>query len=410
VLKNFPEIDYRNHPAFINLFDNYKYDNNKIDEIIDAIDNSFDNAIGLNDINKARKAFEEEITLHIHRLVDYVKVHIGSVVAFELFIITIEYTKDVLLKSLIRDSLKIKYKKKKCDSSELELLKDDGMYLSKVNAEIKYELQKNSREYYHRLKEKAVLKPHLRSYENIPRFSTLSKSISKLVKTSGILSVVSNYMQTDMQILGTGIEYSCSEHEWYKNSYSSIQGYSSAHEYLHIDEAPHFPKTLYYLNPVSKVENGATKFIKGSHTLKRSNFLTTFHKGLDRESVDRYFKIDDTYYRPMYKIVELRQILAKLPERLIGSSHLGDDIIEGTTISNELKENEATFINDGSDAIVFDGCNGLHKGANTTEGERLSLQIIYVPKNEYLVNRLSKDYSSSEKIKILLRKVRELCL
>ena len=410
MLKQYPKINYKEHPAFKKFFVSYNYDDLKIDEMISNIDQAIEEVSKVESIEQLHVAFEKEISVCIDRLVDYVKDHMNSFIALELFTKAIDYVKHEVFQSLIRGSLHTKYVEKQCDQSKLEALKKDGYYIANVSEKLKRELYEASRPYYERLKQKAIKYPHLRSHESVKKFSKLSKAINKLVKEANILDVVSNYTQADMKIMGTGIEYSCADHTWYKNPYPDVENYQSDHYYLHLDEADYLPKTLYYLTPVHSVDQGATKFIKGSHTATRSHFVTLFHKGLDKVSVERFFKLDDTYYRPLYKNMELRSFLAKFPARLIGSSHLGDDVIPGSDISKELSENEVTFLSEGLEAIVFDGGNGLHKGANVKVGERLSLQIIYTAKNERLVERLSKKYKLTDKATLIAKQIRELFL
>lgn len=409
-LKKYPEINYMEHPAFSGLFESYKYDDIKINKMISNIDELIEKASEVPSVGQIKIIFEHEVSATIDSLVTYVKENIDSIVAFELFINSINYVKSEIFKNLLRGPFKLKYKQRKCEISKLESIKQDGMCIVGIDENIKRELYTASRPYYNRLQKKAEEFPHLRSYESVKRFSELSHCINKLVKKTNILNIVSNYMQTDMEILGTGIEYSSDAHTWYKNPYPDIQNYYSDHYYLHVDEGAAFPKTLYYLNPVKKIEQGATKFITGSHKATRSNFISLFQKGMDRASTDRYFKIDDSYYRPMYKNLELRKLLTKFPSRLIGSSHLGDDVIPESDIAKELSKNEISFLSDGLEALVFDGANGLHKGANVTEGERLSLQIIYRPKNEFLIDRLSKKYTQTDKFKLLINQIKGLYL
>lgn len=410
MLTKYPEINYKEHPAFAGLFEIYPYDDAVIETMINDIDSAVEKATKIVDIDKLTEVFEKDINKLIDTLSIYVEKKIGSLIAYELFANTIQYVKDETLKSLIRDSFKSAYKDKKCDEFQLNALQHDGMYIVHVDEKLKEELFQASRPYYERLKKRAHEHPHLRSYENVKRFSKLSRSIKKMVKEAGILDTVSNYMHIDMTIMGAGIEYSCPEHTWFKNPYPELENYHSDHYYLHLDEGAYEPKTLYYLSPVDHVEQGATQYIKGSHTASRSNFVILFQKGLDRTSADRFFKFDNSYYRPLYKNVELRKILAKFPLRLIGSSHLGDDILSNSPIANELSENTVTFFSTGTEAIVFDGGNGLHKGANVTSGERLSLQIVYKAKNEFLVNRLFKKYTFSDKAVLILRQLRGLFL
>lgn len=407
-MQKYPSIDFSNHSAFQGLFENYVYDDTKVTALIKAVDESI--LFTKSKTNNVHEVFDKEINDKINALVEYVREVINSEIAFELFYTSVEYVKDELLKELVMNSLTKNYHFNNKNDDSLSQLNEHGVNIRSVKSDLKKSLQNASRPYYERLKKQAELNPHLRSYENVKRFSKMYKLIDKLVHETGAIKVVSDYMKADMVLMGAGLEYSSPIHKWYKNPYPDINNYETEHGYLHTDEASYFPKALYYLTPVIKVENGATKFIDGSHKAERSAFIFLFQKGLDRISVDRYFKVDNTYYRPLYKNLELRKILAKLPLPLIGSSHLGDDIEVGSELSKKLKEDEIVFISDGSELLVFDGGNGLHKGANVSEGERLSLQIIFQHKKRYKIDRLVKQQSIKNRLIHCLKTFRELYL
>jgi hypothetical protein len=81
------------------------------------------------------------------------------------------------------------------------------------------------------------------------------------------------------------------------------------------------------------------------------------------------------YYRPRFLLKEYRQDLLALPSAFRGTTHFGDDIVDGSELSSQLLAAEETFLGEAGLMVVFDGSAGIHRGSQVERGERWALQI-----------------------------------
>jgi hypothetical protein len=67
-----------------------------------------------------------------------------------------------------------------------------------------------------------------------------------------------------------------------------------------------------------------------------------------------------------------------LPAVLRGSTHFGDDVLDGSALSEALLEAEETFVAPAGTLIVFDGSRGIHRGGLVRPGgQRWALQLAF---------------------------------
>ena len=64
-----------------------------------------------------------------------------------------------------------------------------------------------------------------------------------------------------------------------------------------------------------------------------------------------------------------------LPAALRGTTHFGDDILDTSTLSSLLLNDEVVFAGPAGTFLVFDGATGIHRGGQVTRGERWAVQI-----------------------------------
>jgi hypothetical protein len=128
-------------------------------------------------------------------------------------------------------------------------------------------------------------------------------------------------------------------------------------------------------------EDGPFGYVRGSHTWHRSPFISALQNGFDATSTD-IFEIERDqldyklgYYRPRFKLAEQRQNMLLLPPMLRGSTHFGDDILDGTDVSNELLSREVVFKGEAGMCVLFDGSRGVHRGSLARTGRRWAVQI-----------------------------------
>jgi hypothetical protein len=84
------------------------------------------------------------------------------------------------------------------------------------------------------------------------------------------------------------------------------------------------------------------------------------------------------YYRPRFKLPEQRRNLLTLPAALRGSTHFGDDLLDGSHLSDALLEREHVFTGPAGTVVMFDGSRGIHRGGQPGKGgARWAVQIAF---------------------------------
>lgn len=68
-----------------------------------------------------------------------------------------------------------------------------------------------------------------------------------------------------------------------------------------------------------------------------------------------------------------------LPQELQYNSHFGWDIIPGSSLEEELINKEIICTGQAGEYIVFDGARLVHRGGLVQVGERLALQVCFIP-------------------------------
>ena len=68
------------------------------------------------------------------------------------------------------------------------------------------------------------------------------------------------------------------------------------------------------------------------------------------------------YYRPRFRHVEDRRDMLSLPVSLRGSTHFGDDILDGSELSDALLDVGHRFVAPAGTVVMFDGSRGIHRG------------------------------------------------
>ena len=146
---------------------------------------------------------------------------------------------------------------------------------------------------------------------------------------------------------------------------------------MHFDADRDVLKAMLYLTDVGS-ENGPFSFIPGSHQWARSSLVCAIHKGFDQAQWQVFQWPDNRqsyYYRPRFKLREQRPDTLALPPRLRGSTHFGDDILDGSPLSQELLRREHVFTAPSGTITLFDGSQGVHRGGLVRDGARWVIQI-----------------------------------
>ena len=132
-----------------------------------------------------------------------------------------------------------------------------------------------------------------------------------------------------------------------------------------------------YLSDVT-INTGPFTVVRQSNLADKSFFLGHLHAAMDRilwgaiENRRKTLIID-----PRLSINVKYCFLS--PKAFQGSTHFGDDLVDGTEGSDALLKDMEPVVGSCGTACVFDGYRTIHSGGLVREGERLALQIGFQP-------------------------------
>lgn len=256
-------------------------------------------------------------------------------------------------------------------------LKRDGAHVCRLDPETHKQLWALCAPYVENLRERAKGQPRARVVQSMERYSRVGQVLARFFRQQGILDGLAGYVGSNVNFTGFSLEYSYPQQTWWRGVYSDVGLPDSKTAYMHYDAGSRDPKAIIALSDVG-VENGPTSFVRGSHAQERSTFLHFMITSLDyafRE--DEALKNDSANYRPRFGRTEYRREFMMLPKAFQGSSHFGDDILDGSPLSEQLLSNEFQVTKDVGNCIVFDGNYGIHRGALLRSGERVVFQVIF---------------------------------
>lgn len=211
-------------------------------------------------------------------------------------------------------------------------------------------------------------------------YSPGAQAIRKALYDKGVIDAVSAYIGQEMGFLYAALDYSHEKQNWYKDCYRDVGLSTAKTVYMHFDADHDVMKAMLYLKDVGP-KNGPFRYVRASHRWQRSTAQCALDKGFDVQQTKMFAMENDGldyklgYYRPRYKLPEYRKGLSMLPSNLRGSTHFGDDIVDGSPLSVSLLQQEEVFVGPAGTFVVFDGSKGIHRGSQVDEGERWAVQI-----------------------------------
>lgn len=227
--------------------------------------------------------------------------------------------------------------------------------------------------------------------------------IKRFLRRNHIEEGISAFAGYPMELVGYALTYSHPEESWFKQCYQDLELKVPKTVQMHFDEDNISAKSMLYLNDVWK-ENGAFSFVPRSAAIIASRSQTSYFKCLDYAHAAFAASrgaTETSYNRALFGTPALRPHFARLPAELQGSSGPGDDIEDGTPLSDFLTSNEQKITTSVGDFALFAGGETLHRGGVVESGERWALQMIYKdppPDREKVMQRA----------RALLRPVRDL--
>lgn len=201
----------------------------------------------------------------------------------------------------------------------------------------------------------------------------------KFILDNKIDELISKYHGAKCRIKYIASDYCHSRQTWFRNNHEGQDIIKT--NYIHFDADPNVSKMLIYLSDVTD-NDGPFKFVRGSNLQQISLFLKYMHYSLEQINNPIFSRKDDLYVRGLF--TNRKDLLMKLPNILIGATHFGDDLLEGSVLYNYVVDNLVSFEASKGTCILFDGFSGLHVGGNPLHGERLAIQVAF----EYEVKKV----------------------
>lgn len=379
----YPAIDYRAHPAFRSL-DVVPYAH---DEEINALISSIDER--LEKLSDAHFSSDNEIVHSFDRgaakIIAVLKARLLETIRDERVVTWLEGAFAKASEELLQQVRVANFRR---GASPLGIqttagrvvaqdLRRDGIHICRLDADTHKRLLKFCAPHMSELRELAKIRPNERIVHNFELYGEVGRELHRFFRRQGILDGLVGYVGNNVNFAGFALEYSYARQNWWRGAYSDIGLPDSKTTYMHYDQGCRDPKAIIALTDVTE-ENGPTGFIRGSHKKPRSRFLHFMMTGLDHcFQKDGQREANDTNYRPRFASERYRREFLLLPRALQGSSHFGDDILDGTPLSEELLSNEVRMTKDIGNCIVFDGNFGIHRGGMVRSGERFVFQVIF---------------------------------
>jgi Phytanoyl-CoA dioxygenase (PhyH) len=385
---NVPVIDYRNHPAFVAAGSGKSGSEDAIDEQLKEIDREADRIL-----SESKSSREELLRRYEHSMPPRFKALSASVIQFaglerpirEFVESAIDRACEFLLEDLQARFITINSKRQESGKNataaeRLQSFQTDGFCRIGIYPSLAKEIWSKTWWERSQLRARSKSDPWRHCALALQRYSPGADAICNFLVTEGVIELASAYMGQQMEFIYAALDHAHERQSWYKNCYSDIGLPTSKTAYMHFDADHDVIKAMLYLRDVGP-ENGPFRFVRGSHKWNRSAVVTAISRGFDVEQEARFEAEADGldyklgYYRPRYKVNEYREALAKLPNLLRGSTHFGDDIVDGSVLSTQLLSQEEVFVGSAGILVIFDGSRGIHRGSLVESGSRWAVQI-----------------------------------
>jgi hypothetical protein len=383
-----PAVDFAAHPAYAQLARAGNELDSEVDSLVNEIDGHY-SRIGtvLYDDDEGRwREYDREISPRIDSLIEVTlrSPHLRPAFA--------RHFKSAMqsARRRLRTNLSAVVQPRNSDMAKLTaqvaddlcLFRRDGFYKAVPDANLATRVW--TKTFLERAVMRRMARKNPRRHCVIPLdpMSAGAKALQEAVVRGGILDLASAYAGMPMAYLYAALDHAHPSQDWYKGCYAAEGLPTSKTVYMHLDADSGIMKALFYLKDVGPGD-GPFSFVRGSHLWKRSPLTVAVQKGMDDAQSDAFELQPDGldyksgYYRPFYKLREHRADILSLPSRLRGSTHFGDDIVDGSALSNELLSHEEVFTGPAGTLVMFDGSRGIHRGSLAEKGERWAIQLAF---------------------------------
>lgn len=278
-------------------------------------------------------------------------------------------------------------------SDKLNLLKADRCFFGQLSNETTAKILETGAEAIDILRGRAAQKKHTRedlSFNSGREVTRLAGLLNEEFAATGVLDTISQYMGRKYKVGGLALEISVPGATWWKNTLEGVA--SPKTMYAHLDESIRHPKSIVYLSNV-KAQNGPTSCNPGVYESLGLNALQDLiGRIINKVGMAENSPLKDYYGRAYHQTMSserFRRHFMKLPPQLRFNSHFGWDVIAGSEAEKNIADREKIMLGGPGTFIVFDGGRLLHRGGLLMEGERIVLQVIFIPVPTLMQNVLS---------------------
>jgi ectoine hydroxylase-related dioxygenase (phytanoyl-CoA dioxygenase family) len=228
-----------------------------------------------------------------------------------------------------------------------------------------------------RLKSKQIPAPHC--VLSLHAHSPATLMLKRVLQKSGAIDLASAYLGKPAEFFYAALDHAHPAQSWYQDCYNDTQLGTAKTVYMHTDANCDIIKAMMYLQDVDE-EDGPFCFVPGSSQWERSPLVVAVQKGFDEASGYVFAGRPDNgnYYRPRFRHAEERRDMLALPPSLRGSTHFGDDVLDGSELSDALLSAEKRFVAPAGTVVMFDGSRGIHRGGLVQPGgSRWAIQLAF---------------------------------
>jgi len=387
-MNQFPVIEYDSHPGFSGLVERTK--DQDADDMIGDIESVYTQICDQSGTPEARlAAFDRDITPRIDRLLRHIIEKDIAGPDFARFVsnafANARQSLADYLKARTHDYLAHNSNAAAVPSSLVHPLADfrrDGFYVTR-DAALAREIW--SKTWVERVLLRAKKKKHPTRHCVLPLafHSPGRTAIARAVEAMGMRKLVAEYLGKPVEFYYAALDHSHDGQNWHQNCYSDVGLATPKTVYMHFDAGCDVVKGMLYLQDVG-ANDGPFRFISGSHRWARPHFATAVQLGFDIASGNEFELSEDAldyssgYYRPRFNRPEQRRAMMSLPAALRGSTHFGDDILDGSPISDAMLQAEHSFVEPAGTLVMFDGSRGIHRGGQAGKGgSRWAVQVAF---------------------------------
>lgn len=203
--------------------------------------------------------------------------------------------------------------------------------------------------------------------------------MKSFLREQRIEEAISAYAGYPLELEGYAFTYSHADEDWYRKCYLDLSLHAPRTVQMHYDEDNLSAKSMFYLDDV-EASNGAFSYVAAGRAEIASRSQLAYFKYLDYANNE--FAVargvpETSYNRPLFITPAMRGEFARLPAEMQGSGGPGDDILNGTPLSDFLIASERRLVGPAGYLALFAGGETLHRGGVIETGERFALQMIY---------------------------------